>query len=265
MTESESARRCPACGADASGRFCASCGSALEPSLCAACRTSLAPGSSFCHHCGAPVGARLPAAGASSQPKGLADSLPWIVAGIALLALVGLVAWQRLSTARSAAPVAQAGAPFATGGPGGRAPDISGYSPRQLATLLYERVLRLHAEGKPDSVAYYAATMAIPAFQMLDAMDADARYELGRVAEVSGALPLARAQADSILNAHPDHLLGLVLAARVASAEGDASAQRRFEQRLLAAEERELAKDLPEYQAHLAEIQTALAEARRRG
>ncbi len=274
MTVSESARptQCPACGAQASGRFCASCGGALDATACTACRAALAAGSSFCNRCGTPVGgARAPlplntSAGAN-DPRGLAATLPWVVAGIALLALIGLVAAQRLGDARSAGALAgQAGAPFASGvAPGARPPDLSQLSPREVAGRLFDRVMRLHGEGKADSVAFFAANMAIPAFQMLDTLDADARYDLGRIAEVSGAIPLARAQADAILGEHPNHLLGLVLAARVATASGNADARGEFERRLLAAEQAELAKRLPEYEAHRADIQNALSEARRRG
>lgn len=266
MTETSSARLCPACGTEAAGRFCSSCGSALDPSVCAACRSSLAPGSSFCHRCGAPVGQHV-ALGGPAEPRGLATTLPWIVAGIALLALIGLVAGQRLTTARSA-DVAAAGTsgPFAAGSsPGTRPPDISQLSPREVASRLYDRVMRLHAEGKSDSVAFFAANMAIPAFQMLDSLDADARYDLGRIAEVAGAYPLARAQADSILAHDAEHLLGLVLAARVAGATGETAAQRAYRQRLLAAQEHELARGLPEYEAHRSDIQMAVSEARRGG
>ena len=266
MPESTSARHCPSCGAAASGRFCASCGAALDVAACGACGADLPPGASFCHRCGTPVGARVTRAPApDAGARGLAASLPWVVAGIALLALIGLVAGQRISAARSGQTAGQAGAPFGTEAGGPRPPDLSQLSPREVAARLYNRVMRLHGEGKTDSVTFFAANMAIPAFQMLDSLDADARFEMGRIAEVSGAFPLARAQADSILREQPTHLLGLVLAARVAGATGDTGAQRDFERRLLQAEPAESAKQLPEYEAHAAEIQNALAEARRRG
>lgn len=214
------------------------------------------------------MGARQPlaagSAGAAGDPRGLAGSLPWIVAGIALLALIGLVAGQRIGDARSNGLASQGAGAFGPA-PGVRPPDISQLPPRELANRLYERVMRLHAEGKADSVAFFAANMAIPAFQMLDTLDADARYDLGRIAEVSGALPLARAQADTILRDSPTHLLGLILSARVAGASGDERARLGFERRLLEAEQSELRRNLPEYQMHSADIQTAVAEARRRG
>ena len=203
---------------------------------------------------------------AADGPRGLAASLPWVVAGIALLAMIGLVAGQRISDARSSQPGMPAGgAPFANDAGGNRPPDISQLDPREITVRLYDRVMRLHAEQKTDSVAFFA-NMAIQAYQeMFDSLDADQRYDYGRIAEVSGAYPLARAQADSLLREQPTHLLGLILAARVAGATGDTNAQREFERRLLEAESSEMQKRLPEYEAHAPEIQNALAEARRRG
>jgi len=92
----------------------------------------------------------------------------------------------------------------------------------------------------------------------------DLRYDFGRVAEVSGAAEIARAQADSILSGDPTHLLGLVLAVRAAQLRGDSTAARTFARRLLAAEPSESAKKLPEYERHQGDILEALAEARRR-
>jgi len=106
-------------------------------------------------------------------------------------------------------------------------------------------------------------SMAISAYQMIGQLNADQRYDMGRIAEVAGALPLARAQADSILREQPSHLLGLVLAARVATLDKDAAKLRQVESRLLAVERTELARALPEYQRHEADIMSALAQARR--
>lgn len=253
---------CPRCSALATGPFCAQCGAAIDPRSCASCRGDLADDANFCHLCGAPAAsgvarAALPRGG---EPSGLAATAPWIVAGIALVALIGLVAVQRLGTARaaSAAPPTSASAPLGAG-----AGDISQLPPRELASRLYDRIMRLNAENKPDSVQFFAS-MAVPTFEMLDTMDADARYDLGRIAEVAGALPVAAAQADTLLREQPTHLLGLILAARVARAEGDQTRRRELEQRLLASHEREMQSNLPEYRAHESDITNAVAEARRR-
>ena len=98
-------------------------------------------------------------------------------------------------------------------------------SPRERADRLYDRVMRLNEEGKTDSVDFFAP-MVTSAYQMLGTLDLDQHYDLGRVGEVTGAAPLARAEADTILRADPTHLLGLALAARVATdAHQDAAAR----------------------------------------
>ena len=123
--------------------------------------------------------------------------------------------------------------------------------------------MRLSSEGKTDSVKFFAP-MALSVYQSLGPLDADLRYDFGRVAEVAGAAEIARAQADSILATDSTHLLGLVLGARAAQLRGDSAAARTFFRRLLAAEPSESAKKLPEYERHQGDILEALAEARRR-
>jgi len=258
---------CPSCGEPATGHFCSSCGSPLAGARCAACATILTPGAKFCHRCGNAAGA----SGGAHAGAG-ATTLPWAIAGIALIAFVGLLAGQRF---RSTLPVdaaqaqAQAqGSPQggdAEGGPapdpsaaGARAPDISSMSPRERANRLFDRIMRLDTKGKKDSVQFFAP-MAISAFQMIPNPDADTRFDMGRIAEVAGALPAAKIEADSILASQPTHLLGLVLAMQVARASGDSAGASVFRAKLRAAQKSELAKKLPEYDRHSADIRDALA------
>ncbi|HEU4988717.1 MAG TPA: zinc ribbon domain-containing protein [Gemmatimonadaceae bacterium] len=267
---------CPNCSAPASGRFCASCGAPLEGAVCSTCRVPLTPGAKFCHRCGTPAGASAAAATAHTEASGFPAALPWAVAGIALLALIALLAGQRFNGARNpqadntaAASAAGAVGPEA-GGSGGagvgvapvRAPDISQMSPRERADRLYDRVMRLNEEGKQDSVNLFAQ-MGISAYQMLPEQDADSRYDMGRIAEVAGALPMARAQADTILASDPNHLLGLILAISTARAAGDSAAVHSFEAKLLSSQSAELARNLPEYQRHEREIAAAVDVARK--
>ena len=258
---------CPSCGEPASGHFCASCGSPLAGARCASCAAILTPGARFCHRCGTAAGA---AAGRRADAS--SGTLPWAIAGIALVSLIALLAGQRF---RSTPPVdaaqaqaqaqgapqgsdAEGGASPAADAPGVRAPDISSMSPRERADRLFDRIMRLDTEGKKDSVLFFAP-MAISAFQMIPNPDADARFDMGRVAEVAGALPVAKSEADSILAAQPTHLLGLVLAMQVARASGDAAGAATYRTRLRAAQKSELAKKLPEYDRHTADIRDALA------
>src|SRR5688500_11389074 len=238
---------CPACAAPASGQFCASCGASLSGASCSGCRAALTPGARFCHRCGTPAGATVPVTARAGR-----DPLPWAVALIALCALIALVGGQRFAAARGSgldAPqnaMPQAGLDFPAGGagPAARAPDISSMSPRERANRLYDRIMRLHEEGKTDSVQFIALNMFIPQLRSMEPLDAHLRYDLGRVGEVAGTADVATAQADTILREQPNHLLGLILAARAARMRGDETAARGFDQRALAAEASERAKQL---------------------
>ena len=208
-------------------------------------------------------------------PKGSApSSLPWIVAAIALVTLLAFLAGNafnkgrgsRLDAPQNALP--QAGlddrgpvgdAPSESGV---RAPDISQLSPEERADRLFNRVMLLNSQGKSDSVLFFSP-MAISAYQMLSPMNADQRYDLGRIAEVAGALPLARAQADTILQQNPTHLLGLILASRAAALDNRAADRKSFDSRFISAYRSESAKKLAEYQRHEDDIKSALAEVRR--
>jgi hypothetical protein len=142
-----------------------------------------------------------------------------------------------------------------------RGPDISALSPQERADRLFNRVMLLNTQGKNDSVLFFAP-MAISAYEMLSPLNADQRYDMGRIAEVAGALPLAKAQADTILRSDPNHLLGLILASRIAALSSDAAASKKYQARFLAAEKSERARNLPEYERHKNDIDSALKEAR---
>lgn len=124
-------------------------------------------------------------------------------------------------------------------------------------------MMRLSSEGKADSVQFFAP-MALSVYQSLGTLDADLRYDYGRVAEIAGEPAIATAQADSILAADSNHLLGLVLGVRAAQMRGDSTAITTFQRRLITAEPAESAKRLTEYERHQSDILEALAEARRR-
>jgi hypothetical protein len=232
--------------------------------VCRACRAAITPGAKFCHRCGTPAGA----AKLDSTPQGLSAALPWAVAGIALLALIALVAGQRFGANRASASPADAsvsapGLVAEGGATPARAPDISNMSPRDRADRLFNRIMLYHEQGKADSVQFFAP-MALAAYQMAAPLDADQHYHLGRIGEIAGAPDLAKAEADSILRSRPSHLLGLILAANAARLAGDETAARDYERRLLAAESAERSGSLPEYTQHRNDITRALAAAKSR-
>jgi hypothetical protein len=226
----------------------------------------------------APAAGRVGAAPAAAA-RGAAGVLPWGVAFVALLAVAAMAAGRNFGAARGGTldaplnalpqaslgegPPAQ-GAPFAGGAAGapgtGRAPDLSQLTPRDIADRLFDRIMRLSGEGKADSVGFFAE-MALQNYAQMPSLDADLRYDMGRVAEVAGKADIAGAQADSILAQQPNHLLGLVLAVKAATMRGDAAALAGFNKRLVAANATERGKPLEEYQRHAADIDAALRQA----
>lgn len=255
MNAPESTTPCPRCGASASGHFCANCGAPLAGTNCAACGRPVAPGAKFCHHCGAAIGAMtLPAATLVATPR-TKSVLPWIVPGIAVMALVAFLIGQRVGHGSAGAGAASADASQVPLGM--RAPDISNMSPEERASRLFDRVMRYGEEGKVDSLRVFAP-MAIQAYGMLGQMDAHAHYDVGMIGLVSGDLPLARAEADTILATDKTHLLGLVLAMKAAGLRQDMSARADYHRRLVAAAPAELAKKKKEYEEHKTDIDAAL-------
>ncbi len=224
----------------------------------------LTPGAKFCHRCGTAAGT-----GGAPRADSTSSALPWAIAGIALVSLIALLAGQRFRSAPASevaqSPAQSAPQTEADAGPapdaataGARPPDISNMSPRERADRLFDRIMRLDTEGKKDSVQFFAP-MAMSAYEMIPNPDADARFDMGRIALVAGAVPAAKSEADSILARQPTHLLGLVLAMQAARSSGDAAGATAYRAKLRAAQKPELAKKLPEYDRHIADIRDALA------
>lgn len=193
--------------------------------------------------------------------------LPWGIATVALLGVMAVIAGQEKRASPSLAEQAPGGAmnaPFAgrAGQTTGTPPDIGSMTPSERAARLYVRVMQYAEAGKTDSVATFAP-MVLAAHQMIAQPTLDERYHFGRVAEVVGAVEVAKAQADTILTTDSRSLLGLVLAARAARAQGNTAAAKAFDKRLLAAVESELAKGNADYDSHRGEIDRAVSDARR--
>lgn len=227
--------------------------------FCTNCGAGLGAAAKFCHRCGqATDGSTRGAAGAPGGASGAsgAQVLPWAVAGIALLSLFAFIVGQNFGRTPAAAPSA---GPVAVAP--GRAPDISQMGPEERADRLFQRVMTYVSEGKSDSVAFFSP-MAIQAQLALAPHDAHRRYDLGLLGIVSGDGAMARAQADTILAANPDHLLGLILAMRGAGMAQDAPARAKHASHLLEIADKERAKRLAEYSDHDPDITAALREAK---
>ncbi len=230
--------------------------------FCPACGAEVRPAARFCHRCGAGMDGQRPAAGgggAGGAASGASTVLPWTVAGIALLCLLAFIVGQNFRKAPAPAAAPAAG-PVAGGAPG-RAPDISQMGPEERADRLFQRVMTYVGEGKTDSVQFFSP-MAIQSMQALAPLDAHRRYDLGLLGMVSGDAAMARAQADSILSAAPNHLLGLILAMRTSGMQLDSAARRSYVTRFIEVVDRERASGKQEYVDHGPDIDAALREAR---
>src|SRR6266571_6121078 len=206
---------------------------------CHACGAALAATARFCHKCGAQVG--------GAQAAGWRAGLPWGVAGIAVGALLTVLALRVGAGSRELGAGAEAGAPA----PSSLlpAPDISQMSPEERATRLYNRVMTLHSQGKADSAEFFLP-MALRAYAMLPALDADARYHIGVLDLTGGNAAAALAQADTIRRAVPTHLFAFMLRARALDLRRDAAGARRAYADFLKNEAAERTRQRPEYGEH---------------
>ena len=262
MPERAAEIRCSRCGETSSGRFCAGCGAPLRDVKCDACGHTAVPGDRFCAECGSPLGA-AGVAGAVGSPVSARgpDRLPKLIGGAALLVLIAFVlgqaAGRRSAGGAGNAPDQGAAVPLAGSAAG---PDISSMSPEERASRLFNRVMSYSENGKLDSARFFAP-MAIQAYEMIGAVDAHTRYDIGAISAVVGDVGRAQAEADTILSAHPNHLLGLVLAIRAAEMSLNPKAAAELRQRLARVAAAERATGLKEYDEHSRDIDDALKKA----
>ena len=243
---------CPTCGAEASGNFCASCGATVTAMRCPGCEAEAPAGARFCPVCGRTLGA-----GRLRRP-----ALAWVIAGGTVMALAAVL------LARSTSPRSGASTPGALlgadGGGGAVAPattDISNMTPRERADRLFNRVMAAGERGDTAQIRFFAP-MAVQAYGLLDGLDADARYHVGMIQLIQGNLAEARAQADTILLAAPNHLLALLIRAEVGRAINDRAARERAWRDLLRHFDREMASGRSEYADHRTALEAARDEAR---
>lgn len=263
---------------------------APAPKFCSECGAPLSPTAKFCHACGHPVAPAVPAVPAvhltavpaSAVPasavqeddqgldqgptaplvtraKGPAAALPW------LLGLAGLIigaAYLSSTEPKTPAGAPSQAAPFASGAAaGGSIPDIASMSPNERANRLYGRIMAYVQAGKADSAAFFAP-MALAAHEMLETMSLDERYHLGQINEMLGNAAVAAAQADTMLKAEPENLLGLMLATHAARLANKAADIKTYDALFLKVLDAQLATKKPEYEMHKAEIERTAAEAR---
>lgn len=133
-------------------------------------------------------------------------------------------------------------------------------TPRERFDRLFDRVMRASEGGDAATVTQFAP-MAIAAFGLLDAPDADARFHAGLIHLAAGDAPSAMAMATAIAAQQPRHLFGILLKGRIAEVTQDrdalAAAHRAFREAYAA----EAAAQRPEYPGHQAIIDRFLADA----
>lgn len=204
---------------------------------CHACGATLSEGARYCHKCGAST---------TAPSTGWRVGLPWGIAGLAVGALIGVLAMRGSGSAAADATPAPATAPFAGGAVTSGAPDISQMSPEERAQRLFDRVMRLDEAGKTDSVQFFLP-MALGAYQQLPALSLDAHFDVGLLKIAGNDAGGALAEADTIRREVPTHLFADILRARSLEAQNNARGARTAYQSFLKNEPSERARRRPEY------------------
>jgi hypothetical protein len=168
----------------------------------------------------------------------------WI--GAAVLVGVAVMIGVDWPTETSApAPGANAGGARAVAPPLADPPPVQ--SPRTAADQLFNRAMMAHETGQTQQAAVFLPE-AIEAYQGLEPLDADGLFHLALLQLADGDAGGARASADRILSAAPNHLLGLAVAAQ-ASEQSAPDAARDLWQRYLDAYDEQQGR-APEYGHH---------------
>jgi hypothetical protein len=178
------------------------------------------------------------------------DRTPWIIAGVALAALLAAVL---VMVSRAPAPpmVAAAADAVSPDAPADEpaAPDISAMSPRDRFDRLYNRVMRAAQAGDQATVERFTP-MALMAYGQLDSLDADARYHAALLEVHSGDMAGPSALADTILARQPGHLFGYIVRGTVARWQKDEAALDRAYAGFLEHYDAEMKAARPEYGEH---------------
>ena len=116
-----------------------------------------------------------------------------------------------------------------------------------MADQLFNRAMMAHETGQTQQAAIFLPE-AIAAYRGLEPLDADGLFHLALLQLAVGNQSGARASADRILVASPNHLLGLAAAAQ-ASEQSAPNEAKAFWQRYLDAYDEQQGK-LPEYGHH---------------
>jgi len=138
--------------------------------------------------------------------------------------------------------------------------DISNMTPRERADRLFNRVMAAGEQNDTAQIRFFAP-MAVQAYALIGGLDADARYHVGMIELIQGNPGAARAQADSIQQLAPNHLLALLIRAEIGRQTGDRTARDRAWRDLLRHFDSEMASGRSEYADHRTALEAARSEA----
>lgn len=232
---------CPKCqyGENpAEANYCSRCGGALRGPPCRECSAPSEVGDRFCSECGAGLRAKRPNVAVAGARSPLV-----LVCALASIALVIIVVRQANTSDDSNAIFP--GTPPGTLGPTS-AIDLDAMTPREAATRLFERVMRL-VEAEDQAQAQMFLPMAIASYDRIPALSLDDRFHLSLLNALANDGATALAVAEAGLAVRPTHLLCLAAAAEAALLLDDDAGARAYYQTLVNSYDAEIAAGLEEY------------------
>jgi len=211
----------------------------------------------YCSECGSPVAVR------ASKPA--SAFMPWILSALALAVFAFVISTlvQRGSVDRIGDMTVTGSLPGSAGAPSGGAPvaggsgmpsmeELAAMSPRDAADRLYERAMSELEGGDFERSAFFL-DMGLQAYATVppEDIDADARFHMGLMQLHLGDSAAALQSSEDILAEEPEHLLGLILSARIADLSGDSATAAGYRTRLRSAiESTGGIPERQEYQSH---------------
>jgi hypothetical protein len=141
------------------------------------------------------------------------------------------------------------------------ASNLAAGTTRGEADRYFDQAMRAHETGDSARAAF-AGSMALEAYARLLEPDADTRFHVGLLHEITRDYDAILAQADSIELSYPTHLFTYLLRHRARTRSGDSQAVSDIYRGFLEAYDVEMATERQEYQAHARLIAALQSEAR---
>jgi tetratricopeptide (TPR) repeat protein len=167
-----------------------------------------------------------------------------------MVVLIVVLAWPRLQgggggptpvVQPAASPVGAAGSTSAV--------DLNSMTPREAADRLFTRVMRGVSAGDDAEVQSFLP-MAIAAYERAVPLDADGMFHMALLQMTGADLAGALATAETALEASPDHLLLLSVAAEAENEAGNDEAAATYYRHILEVWDEQMASGLADYAAH---------------